>query len=388
MIRREIDPSLLIAGGQPRPFLRDLEIGYLLQCNFNALEPYAWKPEPLLSGWESDKSGGTWAYQYKREFDHDWFKLIDDSPTAAVTIKHQIARQREGRLTLEYRFKMPSNMDGACWQLRDFEQAAVSLVTAGGNLCWENGQGEPTVLQPYELNREYGVKVIADLTAKKADLYMDGSLVRQGLPFAHPVGSIDYVLIKTGNAATGELFLSPVNIHKGYVVNETFVTCNPGKVPSEWTTTPDNVSVEEFLCRPKPDVFSLKLNGSTSNKAAAEKHFAAATGPNHLRISLPAAGERKTACDSKAAAAETPGITICTAKGNLCYDTGDRDNPVSLVKDYRANLWYMIKIVANPKAQEADIYVNGKLMAEHAKFPRLTSNRFVVVFHPRTNLDR
>ena len=81
--------------------------GYLMNYNFLSPRPYCWpKAEALLSGWEVDKSGGTWAchptclYPDGFAFHSDWFKLIDTSNVAAVTIKHQIARQSTGDVTL------------------------------------------------------------------------------------------------------------------------------------------------------------------------------------------------------------------------------------------------------------------------------------------------
>jgi hypothetical protein len=59
-----------------------------------------------------DKSGGDFEYQpnciYPEGFGFhsEWFKLVDKSATAAVTLKHQIARQTEGQITLEFRFRM------------------------------------------------------------------------------------------------------------------------------------------------------------------------------------------------------------------------------------------------------------------------------------------
>lgn len=365
-----IDQSLLTPGGQAKPFVRDLQIGYLLQCSFSAPEPYSWKGEPLLSGWEVDKSGGTWDYQYKKEFDHDWFKLIDNDPAAAVTLKRQIARQSEGQLTLEYRFKMPKKMDGVAWELCDFDRPGVSIVTADGNLCWTGGRGKPAVIQSYEAGREYGIKVVADITAKKADVYVDGFLKSRALPFASPVTTIDYVQIKTGDAATGELFISPVNIYKGYVVNETFVACNRGGLPTGWTATGENVNVDEFHCRPKPDVFSLRLEGTSAKTARAKTSFAPQPARTicEFRFLLP---EKKDGVRLECGSDGKPGITICASDGNLCYGNGDSTVPVPLAKDYRANLWYMIKLVADSQTHTADIYINGKLAAEHASFPRL-----------------
>jgi hypothetical protein len=249
-----IDPTLLtVPSTAPRPFVRDFNTGYLLHCNFNALEPYCWNGRPKLSGWDTDLSGGTLDYSYKREFDHQWFKLIDTSDKTAVTIKHQIARQTAGELTLEFRFRMPVKMDGVCWQLRDLSQSAIGIITVDGKLCWENTRGLPTVLQPYDAGHDYGVKVIVDISHRTADVYIDGQLEGHTLPFAHAVDSIDYVLIKTGDAATGELFLAPVNIYKGYAVNETFVTGCPGKLPADWiadTITDSSATVEKFACGP------------------------------------------------------------------------------------------------------------------------------------------
>ena len=139
---------LLAAAPEPKPFIRDVRVGYLLQYNFLSPRPYCWPGEnALLSGWEVDKSGGTWACQPNCHypdgfaFHSDWFKLVDTSTTAAVTIKHQIARQTKGKLTLEFRFKLPTRMDGAAWQLRDLKDAAISITTAGEDICYDSRNG-------------------------------------------------------------------------------------------------------------------------------------------------------------------------------------------------------------------------------------------------------
>jgi hypothetical protein len=155
----------------PKPILRELATGYLLQYSFMSPKPYSWNDvnTVMLSGWEVDKSGGHFEYQpdciYPTGFGFhsDWFKLVDTSSDGAITLKHKVARQTEGTVTLEFRFKLPTAMEGACWQLRDLEQAGVSLVTKDGNLCWETGK----VLMPCETNRDYGVKVIADIDSRK-----------------------------------------------------------------------------------------------------------------------------------------------------------------------------------------------------------------------------
>ena len=169
----------------------------------------------------------------KNEMTLDWFKLIDRSENGAFTIRHQVAGQTEGQVTLEYRFRLPSRMDGAAWELRDLKEAGVRIVTAGANLFYETPAGRLEAIRTYETGHDYGVKVVADVARKTASIYVDGDLCVNSAAFRRPISTLDEVLIKTGDAASGELFLSPVNVHKGYSVCETFVTCGVGKAQEE-----------------------------------------------------------------------------------------------------------------------------------------------------------
>ncbi|HEV2438229.1 MAG TPA: hypothetical protein VG077_19740, partial [Verrucomicrobiae bacterium] len=112
-------PALLKVS-QPAPFIRDVTTGYLLQCSFMSPKPYCWTgADCLLSGWEVDRSGGHFEFHPNGHypegfaFNIDWFELVDTSPHGAITLKHQIAEQTAGPVTLEFRFNLPQRMDGA-----------------------------------------------------------------------------------------------------------------------------------------------------------------------------------------------------------------------------------------------------------------------------------
>ena len=323
------------------PFVRDVVTGYLLNCSFLSPKPYCWRgDDDVLSGWEVDTGGGRWHFQPDCHypdgfaFHSDWFKLADTNSAAAITLKHQIARQTEGQLTLEFRFKLPVRMDGVCWQLRDLEQAGVSIVTSGSNLCWETG----SVLMPYEANREYGVKVTVEIASKKADVFVDGEVKASGLPFVNPVKSIDFFLARTGVAATGELFLNPVNIYKGYAVNETFVTCGAGKVPADWEVS--GASVQPFECGTKPDIYSLSVAGQARKRIGA--------------------WEGKTVFECR--------FLFQSSSDGVSLDLGG----VELAKaaPYRTNFWYMAKVIADPMTKKAEVFINGKTLPEPLAFPQ------------------
>jgi hypothetical protein len=376
--------ALPVAQAQaPQPMIRHLDTGYLLHYNFNALTPYSWgKSAPKISGWDVDQSGGKFDFSPKDGFDLQWFKLIDTSDKAGFTIKHQIAEQTAGELTLEFRFRMPMKMDGVSWQLRDMTQAVINITTAGSNLYWDASQGNSTILQPYEASHDYGIKVVADISNHVADVYIDGQLKGHAIPFANPASSIDYVLIKTGDSATGELFLSPVNIYKGYAVNESFVTGSPGSLPSDWTasaSTTGSATVEKFACCAAPDIFSLKLAALPGQVASAAKHFPALSGKTifEYRFMLPQAGDGMSA---KIGFHDQAEIGIGTSHGALYCNPGDTSTPIVLAPSYRTNLWYMLKVVADPAAGIADIFLNGKLAASKVAFKSPNSSFDTVNF--------
>ncbi len=354
---------------EPQPFVRDVQTGYLLNYCFLSPRPYCWKNDDcLLSGWEVDRRGGRFEFSPNGRppegfrFHNDWFKLVNAKANSTITIKHQFARQTAGKLTWEFRFKLTTKMDGACWQLRDLQTAGVSLTTADGKLWCESVGGKSMMVQQLEVGHDYGVKVIANLDTKKVSVFVDGQLKADAVSFVSPIQAMDYVLVKTGETVAGEMFLNPVNIFKGYHVNETFITSGVGTLPSDWNAASGMAMIEPFECGTKPDIFSLKLAGSADKPAAVTKNFEPATGKTVWQYSflLP---EKCDGARAELSSVDKSGLRIITKGGDLCFDNGkDRIRP--LVHNYRANLWYAIKVIADPKMGTADVFVNGKLTAE------------------------
>jgi hypothetical protein len=359
----EIAPALLQAGRRPPPLRRDVPTGYLLNCTFRAITPYSWTRTPLLSGWETDGGGGGWQevpsgfFPTNFAFNVVSFWLHDTNKQSAVTIKHQIAEQTAGKVTWEFRFMLPAAMDGAAWQLCDLSHPAVSLITQNGQLCYET-RGQPAALVPLTYGHEYGIKVIADVAARLADVYVDGQLMAQATPFVNPVASLDYVLITTGEAATGDMYLPLVRVYRGYSVCETFATCATNRAPDDWQPAPRSGAalVESFPCAAKPDAFSLKLTNGTS----VTKGFEADAGTNvvwEFKFLLP---QKTDGAAAELRVGNRPVFSLVTAGGNLAC-TNANGQLVPLVTNYLSNLWYAIKAVANSPAGTAQIFVNGKL---------------------------
>lgn len=352
------------------PFLRDVTTGYLLRCFFLSPQPYCWTREDcLLSGWEVDRRGGSLAFQPNCHypegfgFHSDWFKLVDTRTNAAVVLAHQIAHQTNGTLTLEFRFRLPVPMEGARWQLRDLDQTAVGLVTTNDTLCLETAAGRAIPLSRLDLGRDYGVRVVADLDAQTADVAVDGAWKVREAAFVRPVRSIDFVRVETGGAATGELFLNPVNVFKGYRVNETFVACAPDTAPADWELV--QTRVEAFECGTRPDIYSLKLAAAAGRGALARRTFA----PLRSRTVFTCRFLVPEPRDGVTVGLEdgTAGVRLVTRGGDLCGLDAD-SRPVPLVRHFRTNLWYTLKVLADPQTGTADWWVNGKSVAARATF--------------------
>ncbi|KKK77028.1 hypothetical protein LCGC14_2857720, partial [marine sediment metagenome] len=344
-----------------KPLLRDCDTGYLLNCRFSAIRPYTWAETPFLTGWETDDRGGVWesspvGFLSDFGFHVDWFRLNDNSTDHAVTIRHQIARQTSGVVTWEFRFAMPQIMEGAAWQLRDMDAAAVSLLVRDGTLCLESADQTLRPLKPIQVEHEYGVRAVVDLTRSSTSVFVDGERVASDVPFLNRVENIDYVLIATGDKAVGQLYLPVVNVHRGYTVNEKFLVAGKGRLPHDWHRVSDTgkVSVEEFRCAARPDVLSLRL----AEGGTVKREFAASSGKTVLeyRFLLP---EKRDGASVAIYGRDKPLGVFQTFDGDLCYVHPDGRRTV-LAPDYRENFWYAIKMIADPKSASAECHVNGK----------------------------
>ena len=356
------------ADPQDGPSIRDVHAGYLLNCTFRAIRPYIWKTEPLLTGWETDARGGGWEsspsgfFPDSFAFHKDWFKLKDTSSEQAVTLRHKLARQTAGRLTWEMRFMLPGPLEDAAWQLRNGDKLVVGLVVRENKLCFETAAGQVPLL-PLEWHHEYGIRVDMDLDGKAVGVRVDGQTRIGTFPLDRSVDGVDSVLISTGTAAVGEMFLPVVRVSKGYALWETFVTCAAGGKPSDWDIM-GAANVETLRCASGPDTLSLKVHeGAATGKLSPP---CAARAVWEFKLLLP------EKCDGVSAdlinSSQGP-ARIVTSDGHFCYiDVQGRHVP--FLKDYRRNLWYDFKVIADPKAGSAEIRVNGKLVCLAADFCR------------------
>jgi hypothetical protein len=332
-----------------------VNVGYLLDENFSFLFT---APNNIYqpSGWDIQRNGGNVTYSY-----NNYMKISDTSATLPVTFFHKVLTQTAGTVTLEYRFKPTTIMDGLKWQLRNDTTPSVSIATYNNNLVLETPSGMQ-VLQTYEPNTEYGVKVIANISTDKADIYVNGALKVSQADFTQATNQINGFWMQTGAVSTGEVIVTPVKIYKGYNVNETFISTMTN-VPTDWQTvnTGGLIEVAENKSATRPDIYSLKLDGSGSaNGVSISKSFPAQNEDQvfEFKMLIPSKADGLTfelQGDGKSA------LKLVTANGKLNYiNRGGKQVPFY---DYQANIWYAIKVKITDK-DKAYIYLNGKLLVD------------------------
>ncbi|MDI4649065.1 OmpL47-type beta-barrel domain-containing protein [Cohnella hashimotonis] len=333
------------------------KVGYLVDENFSFL--YKNGGEELPSGWDIRKAGGSVTGAY-----NNWFKITDTNATLPVSMQRAFVAQSGGVLTLEFRFKLSAGMDGAKWQLGDNDTEAVSIVTQNGELRLETAGGNVQTLQAYAAGTEYGVKVVADIDADTADVYIDGVQKAAGAGFKHEVARLNRVGILTGGTAKGDMFIAPVKIYKGYDVNERFLSLLPGDLPGDWQTVTAGgaLAVEQMNSATRPDIYSLKWDAT------------GATGTMRLKKSVPAATydrvfefklllpQKKDGFSASLTNGSASPLKLVTANGKLAY-IGAAGQAIPFY-DYSANLWYQVKAKLDMSGATADLYVNGKLQAQ------------------------
>jgi hypothetical protein len=363
VVSAEVEPVATATGesnvAEPDP----VPIGYLIDEDFSF--PYSREPGELrVSGWDIRRAGGSASFA-----GFSWFKINDSSSVLPVSMNRKFVAQSAGTVTLEYRFKPAASMDGTKWLLRNDNTDAISVKLESGNIVWEGGGGLATVLQPYSVNTEYGMKIVADIDENLADVYINGALRESGVAFKQATALLNNFQVQTGDSSTGDLFFSPVKLYKGYIVNEKFVSLMPGFMPQDWQVNAEGgvIAVQEMSSSARPDVFSMKLNaaGATGTMSFA-KNITAQTGNLMLEYNV-LIPQKKDGLTAELTSGGSTVLKLTTSNGQLGYENGY--GQFVSIYDYVPNLWYKIKVKLNRTAETFDLYINSKLKAQMVSIP-------------------
>lgn len=348
---------------KPSPSVeRVVTLGDLMGEDFAHLEAYC-GGENRLSGWDMETSGGNYKYEF-----YESFKVSDTNNSAPFIMKKRFVRQATGKTTWEYKFKMPEKMNDVTWQLRSGSVPVVVIRTNQENLCYENARGEINKIFTYHAHKEYLVKVVVDMDTKKFDLYINGKPESLNVDFRNTTDHIDYVYIQTGHEATGDMYIGPIYVYTGYQVRERFLV-SEGPVPADWILSTKGGTITIQDCggaRTNMDKNSMCFKDLLdSASSAATKTFSKSA--DKLVCMYKWMPGNKNGVRMQLQSGETTAVEIVTANNNLCY-VDAKGQRIPVWNNYRKNVWYDVKIVADPVTNKADIYINTMKRGENVAF--------------------
>lgn len=347
------------------PALRSVAVGMLIDEDYPSLSS-------VLQAWDYDLS----LVDAKVASDgNGYMRLTRTSDANPLTATRRFVPVTAGKVTWEYSFSESAvNADGLLFQLRGGSVPAVSIATCGGSLCYESFTGSLTAMQTFNADEVYGIKVVADLAQQKADIYINGQLKASQVPFANNVPRLDNLYFKQATPLSSKMYLYLTKVYTGYTVYEKFLTANSSVIPSDWTTNAAGgfVSLESMDSGRRPDTRSLILKDiRNTGTVQARKTFAPQSG-NATTHSVVFAYKfmqrvKKDGFYMQLMEGASAAVKLTTDAGNIGY-VNSGGTVVTLWSNYKPNVWYDVKIVANLAAHTADIYINGKLKASGVAF--------------------
>ncbi len=337
---------------------------YLVEEDFHM--PNAVTDPKLIvpSGWDVRQAGGSFTFAYGR-----WAK-VTDTGSLPVVMQRRFTPHTAGVLTVDFRFEPITALNGVSWTIGTTGANAVVLTANSGQLGLQTPSGTQN-LAATAVGTPMGVRVVIDLGASQFSVFVNGALAADAIPFAQPATVLDLFTMQTSEAFVGNFYIDTVRIHRGYLVNESFVTV-PSGLPADWTTAGAGAvfSVAELHGSSYADCYSLLVNTTAATEAATFRRSFAAQNDDltlEFRFLAPLGAQNVTAVLSAGA---TAGLQIGASGGSITY-TDAGGTPV-VCYDCKPNLWYHVRVTTDTTGNLASIWVNGKPAASGVAIPAAT----------------
>ena|GEM_PF-1645960 len=336
--------------------LDELQIGDLVDEDRLYIDQGYYPTNVSLSGWDIHRLGGE-----VTNTPGNWYKLVDRHTSFPVTMEKPFQTQTSGIVTAEFRIKPMTLSDGMRWELRGDDEVAVRIVTKEGAFKLESSEGGFTALQTYSSGVEYGMKIVVDLENATTSIYINGMARALDAEFMQNVDSLNRFLAGIGDAETGEMQMSPIKVHKGYAVNERFLSTIPGLLPNGWTAVKQGgtIAVEQIVNTGSVvDIHSLRMDASlATGSMTLSKSFPEQSGKLVFEWkTLIPAHKDGLSLDLKSGSDQI--VHLTTSNGQFAYE--DAQNQLIPFYAFRENLWYHIKIELDLASDTISIGINGK----------------------------
>ncbi|WP_290803004.1 stalk domain-containing protein [Herbiconiux sp.] len=324
--------------------------------------------DPILvvpSGWDVRQAGGSFTFAYGR-----WAKVTDGGGLPIV-MQRRFSAHTAGVLTVDFRFEPITQLNGVTWTIGTTGANAVVLTANSGQLSLQTPSGSQN-LASTAIGTPMGVRVVLDLAAAQFTVSVNGALVASAVAFAQAATVLDLFTMQTSEAFVGNFYIDTVRIHRGFLVNESFVTV-PSGLPADWTAAGAGAvfSVAELHGSSYADCYSLLVNTMAATETATFRRTFTAQNDDltlEFRFLAPSGAQNVSAVLS---AGTTAGLQIGASAGSITY--ADASGTPVVCYDCKPNLWYHIRVTTDTTSNLATVWVNGKTAASGVAIPAVSA---------------
>lgn len=177
--------------------------------------------------------------------------LNDTSTSSDVDLTRTFTAQT-GTVTLECKFMQPVKRNSH--KIIRFAQEgqsgpAVSIESYGGDITFRDSSGYTTLVDNYSENVWYALKIVADVQAQVADVYVDDVLKLSGVGFWKSVSHIDMLYSYTPDSTEGQHYLDDIKVYTGSAPTATPTpTSTPEPTPTPSSTIYQAEDASTYHC--------------------------------------------------------------------------------------------------------------------------------------------
>ena len=343
--------------------------GYIMQDAFLAVSNV--DSLGLPSGWDVDKRGGGISGA-----ENTRCQIIDSSKDRSVSMSRDLLPHKSGKLTFETAFTMENKVEtGYSYTLFGEELTIFKFMTEGDKIAVLQADGTTKQVSTYKPNTIIRIKAIVDLDTKSYELIVDGKFVGK-FNFVNPANQIDRILVSTSDAEMMQVWLRYIYMYFNYAVNENFMQTPEGGVPYDWELVGggNTATVQYDGNQVYPDTYSYSVSDPTTiDSVKLTKKFDDMQGRVvfHTRFIAEEKGDAVISIgnqNQKAISLKLDTKDMLTGGGQV------------LRADYRGNLWYTLKVVADTNTKKADIYLNYQKILSDVPFENNVNSLNTICF--------
>ena len=317
---------------------------YTLVYNTN----YVGNKEGINSGWRLDNRGGI----PRTSIEGGYNSLTDISEESGVAMIREFNKVTTGLINLETTVTMGANFNGFFLEFKNEAGDTVyKLITAENAWNVVNADGTLTKVVDNASSGNYTFNIYLDIDNGVSTTYING--VNCG---THPlcVSGDDANLMNfrfaTTDESTAVIALGLINITANYAVNDDFDFHKNGEIPFEWTG---------YNAVNKSGDLVLNQNGY------ANRAFNPVSGTVVSRFEANLSSGQALTYEMKSGAKT---IVKWTSDDKNIYVNGEK-----VYENYVQNLWYRFAVDVRTLDNKADVWVNGRKVAEVDLLEKTTS---------------